>query len=556
MMSTGAPAPTAQAPANPSQGLQVGQTLTPQQVKAMMSGTSPTQPAPAYNPLAPSEIANDVTTGVGNFASQSFDALKKAAGTASTGLQSDITPLASGLAGETDQTINAKNVGQMASAFGHATVGTVSDLAKLVLSPVTAAVGTSVNNIADLTSENKGLQDVATSKPVAGALDVVGHAQQAIQDWATQHPDAYKQLSDIVNVATLAAGGKAAPEDLANTQADISTAKESVTNMAQSAGDSISKGLDSLTPTPQTPEEIAAQHQSSMAKDWTTPAEINKPSYKAVAKVLAKNPEIPATLSKMGLNPSDYIENGNYDTQDAASEIRSAAIKESNQQLRPALQLADNYTKPTPVEDVVKNAMDSVNADSDLTRGQKAASIRQINTEGDAMKEEYPNGLSLTNAHDEKITYSKNSGYSPINDPATNNIATGNRYLSQALAKNVEDNAPDTLPVHEVNQDLGKAFGAADYLDALHTKKAPVTLAQTVARGVAKFGGAAIANHLPFVGGELISDFAGYQIGKYVENALENMSKPGRASFLANLQKYEPESYQSLQKYIESNSQK
>ena len=124
----------------------------------------------------------------------------------------------------------------------------------------------------------------------------------------------------------------------------------------------------------------------------------------------------------------------------------------------------------------------------------------------------------------------------------------------EALRISVEDNAPDTLPVHEVNQDLSKAFGAADYLDALHAKKAPVTLVQTIARGVAKFGGAAIANHLPFVGGELISDFAGYQVGKYIENALENMSKPGRANFLANLQKYEPESYASLQKFIDTNN--
>jgi hypothetical protein len=504
---------------------------------------------PAYNPTSPANILDDVVhgteQGVGNFASQAFEALKQQAGTAWDNLQGDVTDGANAL--ETSNGSVGGDAEAAATLVGRAGIGTVSDLANLVLSPVTAVLGTSINNIADLASDVPAVQDVADSAPVSGGLNVINNAKQAVADWAEQNPQAYKQLSDIVNVAGVAAGGEAAPGDIAATGDDMAAAKEGIQNTAQGVSDAVS----SLVPSPAA--DTPAAHQASLATDWTAPTEEMNNSYNGARKVLAQSPEAPSTLAQMGINPAAYIEDGKYDTSELAQEIRDAATSESNQQLRPALQLADTYTAPSQVSAIQQSAIDMVNADTTLTPGTKLRVSNNIKNELSALNEQNPDGLTLTAAHDNKITYSQNAGYSPINDPSANNIATANRYISRALAQDVETRAPASLPVHEVNQDLSKAYSAADYVAALQNKKVPVTFKQSVARGIAKFGGATIARHLPFVGGDIISDFAGYQIGKYLEGMLENMSHPGRAQYLSNLEKYEPQSYQALQSFIKIN---
>lgn len=493
-------------PVQASGGMQVGQTLNPQQVQALLAG----KPVPpTASPQAPQE--NPL----------------QAVGTA---LKSSVQKIDSDF---------SENTGSLGSE-----ITTGAKIAGDITSVPANAIGASIGSVVP-----------PQIKQVAGT------ALQATADAITSNPEALKALNTINSltdkhpqIAQLLGGLGTTAFNIASAETGgngVQPVAEAGTELASKAKGAFDEAM-APAPAPN-PDAVAAQHQASLTKEWQAPASQNKASFNTARKVLAQNPQAPETLAKMGINPSAYVEDGAYNTQELASEIRDQAAQESSKQLRPALQLADSYTAPKPVADIAKDATERVNADSSLTRGQKASAIKQINTETAAMKEQYPDGLSLTAAHDEKITYAQNAGFSPIKDPAADNIATGNRYLAQALAKNVEENAPENLPVHQVNQDLSKAYGAADYLDALHTKKAPVTPVQTAARFAAKFGGAAIASHVPILGGELISDFAGYQIGKYVEKALENMSKPGRAQYLANLKKYEPESYANLQSFIEKN---
>ncbi len=58
---------------------------------------------------------------------------------------------------------------------------------------------------------------------------------------------------------------------------------------------------------------------------------------------------------------------------------------------------------------------------------------------------------------------------------------------------------------------------------------------------------AAVGGHL---GGGVVSEFAGYQIGKSIEHALENLGGVARENFLANLQKTNPEAFARAKQFI------
>lgn len=468
------------------------------------------QPTPATNPLG--GIVPGIKSALGN----GINAIKSDLSTNTTVQQSKVSPL---------QKIGS----EVATGAGLA-----GDITSLPFEAIGGAVGAVIPQQIKQAAGTalQGTADAITNNPSAlNALNTINNLVDA-------HPQVAELLKGLGTTA-LNVSGEGGAEGVAK------AGTEAVGNVTDKIGDIIG-------PTePPPPADLAAQHQVSLTKDWQAPSEINKSAYNNARKVLAKDPDAPTTLAKMGINPSAYISEGNFDTQELGQEIRQAAGDESSQQLRPALQLADHYTTPRPISEVQADAVSMVKKDRSLTRGAKRRVISNIQNETSAMSEEYPNGLTLTNSHDEKISYGLNSGFSPIKDPVADNLSTANRYLSSALQKDVELRAPASLPVHEVNADLTKAYRAADYVEALHTKKAPVTFAQTAARFGAKFGGATIARHV--IGGDIISDFAGYQIGKYIESALENMSRPGRAQYLANLEKYEPDSFQALQDFISKN---
>lgn len=546
LQSQSAPAPTNAPPA-------VGQTVPANVFKMMQTAQ------PAYNPTSVGNITDDVVQGIGkgigNFASQAYQALKQTAAKSFQNLQGDIEPEAAGLSGQTDQAITPHNVEIAASALGHATVGTVSDLAQLVLSPITATIGTAINNTADAASDIPAVQGVATSKPVSGGLDVINNAKQAINDWATAHPSAYKQLSDIVNVAGLAAGGEAAPEEVAQTSSDASAAvnavKEGTANTIDGTVSAI-KNTASKLPHFTAPDADTLQTTigANADKQWTQYATEHPAS--TAAKILTKSPEVADFLgSNQGLNPAAHIEDGKFNTLDTADQLESVAGEMSARALRPSLQMADYYTPKAQVSDIVSGAVSDMRKSNSITDDDKDAIQALIEKKGAAISKNNPNGLDLATSHDNKITYAKNGKYSPIGTPSANRIATANRYLGSAFGKDVETRAPSEFSVHDFNDQLSHYYKAADYLRALNGKTAPVTMAKHIARGIAKFGGAVIARHL--IGGDLISDFAGYQIGKFLERHLENMTEPMRGQYLENIRKTaSPEELTKIQNFLDT----
>lgn len=353
------------------------------------------------------------------------------------------------------------------------------------------------------------------------------------------------------------------PEVGENTTQDLNIANLAVPDVAEKVGPTISDTgsalKDAVTPTPPDPIAVkavadakTATQLQGVAQDWEKPSTINQPSYKNARAALEKAPGTPQFLAEQGLNPFAHVEDGKYSTEEAAQNLRDTAGKLSNETLRPSLQAADQRTPLTPVTDITRAAMEQAQKTPHITADDAEAIATNIAQKGDALARKYPDGMSLENMHDEKITYAKNGGYSQFKSNADTNAAISNKTMGSTLADMVEETAPPELPVHDFNAYLQKYYQAADYLDALNGKKAPVSTAQAVARGVSKFGGAVIARHLAPGIGDLVSTFAGYKIGGALEHAAENFTNPMRDTFLRNLKITNPEAFTKVQAYANS----
>ncbi len=290
-----------------------------------------------------------------------------------------------------------------------------------------------------------------------------------------------------------------------------------------------------------TPEEAKVKLQG-VADDWKSPTDINKAGYNNARAVLAKDPEIPNYLAQNGLNPYTHIEDGVYDTKETAQLIRDDAGKLSADSLRPSLEVANAETAPVQIDDLKPSANMS-----NFTVDDESPINKAIQNKLDALQEKYPNGMKLTDMLDEKIKFDKNGGYNPFKTKSDNIDAVANRALADELRGQLDANAPANLPVKEFNAQLSKNYRMADYLDALNGKKAPVSVGQTVARLVTKFGFAKLGS---LFGGDIVSAFGGYQIGKIVESFAENLTNPARDAFLQNIKITNPEAFQAVQKYM------
>lgn len=339
---------------------------------------------------------------------------------------------------------------------------------------------------------------------------------------------------DINNIATLlpiAAGGLSPKAVKAETSGVLTKAREAQQTRVATKTDS---------------------KIQSIANDWSSPTKSPIASYNNARTILTKTPEIPRFLAEQKIDPNQHIEQGRYSTLDTAQSLRDTAGEMSGDTLRPGLQAADKTVPRTPVADVTKAAIERANEEQHVTANAREQVISNIKKESAALQRKYPNGMSLENMHDEKITYAKNGGYSPIKSASDNNLATGNRSVGSAMGKIVEDKAPKELPVGEFNKYLQKYYKSAEYLDSLNTKKVPVTLGKYISNRAASVAGAVVGHG---IGGGILGGVGGYMIGGALEHALENMPNPLRTSFLNNLKVTKPEVYTKVQKYLDTQNQ-
>lgn len=155
--------------------------------------------------LGVKDIISSVGTGLKNFAVDAANGTTEAAKSAFEGLQGDVSSGAQALQDSASGKMNPIVAG--GKLVVRSGIGTISDLAKLILSPITGTVSASVKNIADATSEIPAVQKLANTKPVAAGLDFVKSLGDKLNEFETQYPEASKALFDTINVALIAAGG-------------------------------------------------------------------------------------------------------------------------------------------------------------------------------------------------------------------------------------------------------------------------------------------------------------------------------------------------------------
>lgn len=406
------------------------------------------------------------------------------------------------------------------------------DVSGAVISPIAEAVSPVVSPILKAVSDKLG------NTP----------AIKALADVMNKHPELSDTLTSIaqtgLNMVGTVGGGEGA-------EASIKAAPDVAESAIGAVKNASSKMSEAETASAKTAQEAKQQQFINSTKtDWEKPTTQPGNTFKNAKAVLEQSPETPQFLAEQGIDPHLHVEDGKYVTEGTAQDLRDTAGKMSSDTLRPSLQMADYTTPKTPVDEITNATIKDIKNTKGITPGMAEAQIAQAEKEGTSLEKKYPDGMSLTDMHDEKIGYAGNGKYSPIGDTSVNNTAAMNRAFGRTLASQVETKTPENVPVKAFNQYLAKYYKAADYLESLNGKTAPVSIGHQIARGVAKFGGAAIARHLVPGAGDLVSSFAGYQIGKAVEHAIENIKNPARATFLSNLEKTNPKAFTALQQYM------
>lgn len=281
--------------------------------------------------------------------------------------------------------------------------------------------------------------------------------------------------------------------------------------------------------------------------DWGKPASTNAAGYKKATQIynnaMDNGNNIGETLTNNGIKLSDNVTGGKYDTLETADELRQDAGKTSSDLLRPALEKANPSVQATPVENIIDDAKSSVEDSKFLTQEQKDNLIGKLEDSQAALQKQYPDGMQLTDLHDEKILRDANAKYSPIGDPVVNAEAQKNKVLADVLRNTLEEKAPDNIPVKEFNAELQKQYQAANYLESLNTKKVPISILGKIANTGGKVAGAVVGSHL---GGGVLGGVGGYHIGGMVENMLSSIPAQFRDSLLNNLQETNPEAFQAV----------
>lgn len=406
------------------------------------------------------------------------------------------------------------------------------------------AIGVPLSTVAPVVKPTLGAGVTAAGNALANTPFLQAYGKDTVS-LGNQQLAPERALQDIQNVDTIAGAG-AAPESVVPGLGLLKSGATSLKGAIDSFGDEPPGGS---APVASTAKPVTDPNIIRGAQDWQKPAQVQMASFNAARDVLAKAPDTPQFLAEQGLSPYDHIENGRYSTEDAATALRDTAGKMSADGLRPSLQVADYSTPKTPVSEITSKTISDIKKTKGSTPGAVAQQVANAEKEGAILEQKYPNGMSLENMHDEKITYAGNGKYSPVGDPAVNNTASMNRAFGRVLAKQVETKAPADVPVGDLNKYLTKYYQAADYLDALNTKKAPVSTLQYIAHKGAQVMGAGVGHA---IGGGLLGGVGGYMIGGALEHALENMTTPLRASFIRNLEITHPEVVNKLQSYIQN----
>lgn len=291
------------------------------------------------------------------------------------------------------------------------------------------------------------------------------------------------------------------------------------------------------------------------AENFAKPTTETKASYRKATEIFSNAKDQGNDLGKIavdnGITHSSLIDGKNYNTVDTAENLRNDAMKTSHDLIRPALEAAEPGVQRIPISQVREGMLSEVDRipKTQITDAERETIKRRIAleySEHSAAAKAHPDGYSLTDLHDNKISTASNGKYRPNGTMADNLRANQSRQESSVFRKLLEKNAPPELRIKEFNKALQTKFQLADYLEALHGKKVPMGI---TARAVDLFGKVAGASAGAQLGGGL-GGVAGYHLGGVLFDAFENLPNPLKTHYLESLQKSDPAVFDEFRKYL------
>lgn len=451
-------------------------------------------------------------------------------------------------AGRTDETTSKNPVIHVAENAGGATMSAINT----IFAPFSGIAKSITDNVSQAIEKNPTIINHPITQKIA---DFVQNSQDELSKLTQSHPEAARNVANAFGIAiTALAGGKNGldkpiiPGEFNNVKPLTNAIKSNVENVSKGLAEDL-QGAKNLASNIK--ENIGKKVIQNAKTEWTEP--VTKPNiFYSKAREVFNNAKLTGNdigdvLIKNKLNLADNVENGKYFTSETADKIRSDAGKMSKEILRPSLEEANFSTPKTPVKEVIGTAKENIKNSKFITQETKDELMAKLDKTGKSLENQYPNGLSLTDLHDEKITRSANAKFSPVGDISTNLEANKNYAISNALKTTLETKAPEGIPVKEFNAELQKQFQAADYLDALNNKKVPVSVGAKVRKTVGKVVGASVGETL---GGGILGGVGGYHVGGMLESMLESVPNPIKTFFLRNLEITNPEAFAKISKYL------
>lgn len=391
----------------------------------------------------------------------------------------------------------------------------------------------------------KPILKAAGNLPAAGGGTLGEAGSQvlnAYQIWQQKHPEAAKDLEAGINISSLL-GTNVAFEKAGISPSNMTKPSEIIPQTAETFKDVYQSGKQSIK------NSLESKYVNQAMKEWSTPT--TKPGYTKAAEIYnkakSKGHDISDTLVKNKIDTSQVVQDGKFMTTETAHNIRVDAGKLSKDLLRPSLEAANPSVESVSPSELLRAAKANIARNTGLTREMKNTLLAKLDDTSEALSQQYPDGLRLTDLLDEKIVRDLNSNYSPIGDIATNMEAIKNKAIADASRKFLINNSPSDLPVGAFEKELSKQFQAADYLDALNGKKAPVSIGSKIAKTSAKVAGAATGHGL---GGGIIGGVGGYHVGGMIESWIESLPNPIKQAFLKNMEISNPEAFNAVQKYL------
>lgn len=289
-----------------------------------------------------------------------------------------------------------------------------------------------------------------------------------------------------------------------------------------------------------------AGHIEGVKDFWMKAMTQNKPEYNPARNIYNKatknNVDIGQILVDYKINPYDSIDGGKFKTTDAANSIYADNAKMSTEVLRPSLEIANSYTPKVPLETIKNDAIDYVMSNPNIINREEATrkiESKFTSTGKNSLQERYPNGMSLTDLHDERILHTNNYESTSFDNEI-------NKDIANSLRDNLVKSSPKEIGVENFQKELSQRYQAADYIAKLNGKNVPIGFGKKFMIGAGKIIGTGVGADI----GGILGGVAGYHSGGTLTKLILDMPFPFRQSALENLKVSNPEAFDAVINYI------